>query len=112
MMGLLFLIPEVMIQAWPWKLTPLTARVLGGWFGLIGAGGVLTSRDSRWSAWRIPMQSFTLWAILILVGALRNPQDFAPEGVWNPFSIGMLTSVVGMIVFQVGMEIKRNQISG
>ncbi len=34
----LFLQPELMIRVWPWKLTPLTARVVGGLFALTGVG--------------------------------------------------------------------------
>lgn len=108
-MGLMFLTPEAMMSIWPWKLTPLTARILGGWFALLGVGGIMTSRDPRWSAWRTPMQSITLWAVLVLVGAFRNPQDFAPAGVWNVFTIGTLISVAAMVIFQVGMEFKRRQ---
>src|SRR2546428_13867831 len=32
----LFLAPEIVKQAWPWGLTPLTARAIGAW--LIGIG--------------------------------------------------------------------------
>ena len=35
---LLFLQPDLVIRVWPWKLTPLTARVIGGLFALTGVG--------------------------------------------------------------------------
>ena len=112
MMALLFLTPQTLIDVWPWKLTPLTARIMGGWLGLLGVGGFVTGRETRWSAWRIPVQSITLWAILILVGAWLNPLDFAPAGMWNPFSVGMLLSVIAMLVFQVSLELMRKQANG
>lgn len=102
----MFINPQTIIPIWPWTLTPLTARVLGGWFGLLGIGGLYASQDLRWSAWRIPMQSITFWGILILIGAVMNSQDFT-EGLWNPFTIGTAIVVVSLIAFQVGMEFKR-----
>jgi hypothetical protein len=100
--------PQAMITIWPWGLTPLTARILGGWFGLLGVGGLYASQDNRWSAWRMPMQSITFWGILILIGAFMNPQDFT-IGLWNPFTIGTAVVIVLLIVFQIGMEIRRKQ---
>lgn len=102
----IFINPQAMIPIWPWTLTPLTARVLGGWFGLLGVGGLYTSQDPRWSAWRVPLQSITLWGILILIGAFMNPQDFA-AGLWNPFTIGTAIVILLLVVFQIWMEIQR-----
>lgn len=102
----MFANPQAMIPLWPWTLTPLTARVLAGWFALLGVGGIYASQDPRWSAWRVPLQSITLWGILILIGAFINPKDFT-NGLWNPFVIGTIIVVVILIAFQVGMEVQR-----
>ena len=102
----MFISPETMVALWPWALTPLTARVLGGWFGLLGVGGVYASQDPRWSAWRVPLQAITLWGILIMIGAFLNPQDF-PDGLWNLFTIGTTSVIISLIAFQVGMELRR-----
>jgi peptidoglycan/LPS O-acetylase OafA/YrhL len=104
----MFVFPQFAIDIWPWKLSPLTARVLGGWFSLLGIGGLSTSRDSRWSAWRIPLQSITLWATLVVIGALMNPSDFV-SGIWNSFTIGTLLSILMLVTFQVWMEVQRKQ---
>lgn len=53
----LFLAPAAAQSLWPWDLTPLTARVVGGWFALPGSVGLSLAADSRWSAWRITLQS-------------------------------------------------------
>jgi hypothetical protein len=98
--------PQFAIDVWLWKLSPLTARVLGGWFSLLGVGGLVTSRDLRWSAWRIPLQSITMWATLVLAGAFMNSGDF-PGGVWNAFTIGTGLSILVMVVFQIWMEGRR-----
>jgi hypothetical protein len=104
----MFLAPQFAINIWPWKLSPLTARVLGGWFSLLGIGGLFTSRDPRWSAWRIPLQSIALWASLVVIGAFMNPGDF-PGGVWNSFTIGTLLSVLALVGFQVWMESQKKK---
>jgi len=105
----MFISPQTMISIWPWTLTLLTARILGGWFGLLGVGGLYASQDSRWSAWRVPMQSITFWGILILIGAFMNPGDFT-KGLWNPFTIGTALVVVLLLAFQVRMELQRKRI--
>ena len=108
---LMFISPQTMISIWPWTLSPLTARILGGWFGLLGVGGLYTSQDSRWSAWRMPMQSITFWGILILIGAFMNPQDFT-HGLWNPFTIGTAAVILLLLAFQAGMETQRKRKAG
>jgi hypothetical protein len=100
----MFIFPQPMITIWPWTLSPLTARILGGWFGLLGVGGFYVSQDSRWSVWQVPLQSITFWGILILIGAFINPQDFS-HGVWNPFTIGTLVVILLLAAFQIGMKI-------
>lgn len=99
----MFISPGSIIPTWPWTLSPLTARILGGWFGLLGVGGLYASQDARWSAWRVPLQSITLWGILILIGAYMNRADFT-NGPLNPFTLGTAAVVLLLIFFQVGME--------
>jgi hypothetical protein len=72
--------PTLTIPLWPWSLSPLTARVLGGWAALAGLALVGIARDPRWSAWRLPMQSATIWSGLVLAGAARVWTDFKPDG--------------------------------
>ena len=98
----MFLFPGMVIPIWPWTLSILTARILAGWFSLLGVGGLYISRDTRWSAWQIPLQSITLWAGLVVIGAFQNPTDFS-SGAWNAFTVGTLLSILMLIVFQVSM---------
>ena len=37
--------PTTLIGMWVWTLTPLTARLLGGWFALLAVGGILDAVD-------------------------------------------------------------------
>ena len=63
----LFLQPALMIRVWPWKLTSLTARVIGGLFALTGVGELCIALDARWSAARIALQSQMIGVAAIVV---------------------------------------------
>jgi len=89
-----FIWPTVLIQVWPWSLTPLLARVLSGWGVLLGVGNVAISTDSRWSSWQVASGSIVIWHSLYLVGSFFHSGDFK-DGQWlNWFNL----SVVGLLV--------------
>jgi len=71
-----FLTPQTAIDLWPWQLSPLTARVLAGFTAQVGIAALVLSFDSRWSAWRLIVQSFFVATAFLLVGALRAWDDF------------------------------------
>jgi hypothetical protein len=88
-----FIWPTVLIQVWPWTLTPLTARVLMGWGVLLGVGNIAISTDSRWSAWRVAVGSIFIWHFLYLIGSFIHAGDFK-DGQWlNWYNL----SVVGLL---------------
>jgi hypothetical protein len=104
----MFLAPGAVIPIWPWQLTPLTARVIGGWFSLPAIMGLFLSRDPRWSAWRILLESQIIAFVLILIGVLRAWSDFNPA---NPMTWLFIASLVllsaGIAVLYVSMERRR-----
>jgi len=103
--GFLFVFPQVMIGVWPWTLTPLTARVMGGWFALPGVAGLVLSRDRCWSAWTIPLQSQAVGIALIMLGVARAWGNFdAARPVTWLFVGGMGALLAGIIALYVGME--------
>jgi hypothetical protein len=88
-----FIWPTVLIQVWPWTLTPLTARVLMGWGVLLGVGNIAISTDSRWSSWRVAVGSIFIWHFLYLIGSFIHAGDFK-DGQWlNWYNL----SVVGLL---------------
>jgi hypothetical protein len=95
--ALLFFAPATMIAIWPWHLTPLTARVLGGWWALPGMGGLLIALEPRWSAVRIILQGTLLYTGLLLLGVYRAWADFDPTNpmTWVYLSI-LLVSLFGV----------------
>lgn len=68
--------PQTMIDVWGWKLTPLTARVIGCLTAQVAVGALWLSTDRRWSAWRLIVQTYFVATALLLVGAARAWDDF------------------------------------
>lgn len=71
----MFVQPQWAIDAWPWKLTPFTARVVAGWFSLTAVIGLVIWADGRWSAARIPLQSALIGLGLMLIAMGRAHGD-------------------------------------
>jgi hypothetical protein len=106
----LFLLPDVAIGLWPWKLTPLTARVVAGWFALPGVVGLVLPRDSRWSAWRIMLEAQVIALVLILVAVARAWGEF-DAGNWTTwgFTGGLTLLLAAVITLYTTMELGRRR---
>jgi hypothetical protein len=100
--------PAFAIQAWPWTLTPLTARVMMGWIGLLGVGALIMSFEKRWSGWRVPLEAIVTWHILVLVAAFMNVPDFK-TGIVNWYTIAITVMVVATLIFYPLMEMRHGQ---
>jgi hypothetical protein len=92
---LLLVSPEPMTGVWPWALTPLTARVIGGMLMLLGTFGLTIAGDGRWSAARIPLQSLVVALGAGLVGVVRAWDTFDPG---RPFTWIYLATLVGLLL--------------
>jgi hypothetical protein len=100
----LFVFPERAIALWPWMLTPLTARVMGGIFAL-GIAAVGAFADHRWSAMRIMVQVEVVMLVLILVGAARAVGDVdASNALTWFFAVGFAGLLVASLALYVRME--------
>jgi hypothetical protein len=109
LIGLLFFLqPNFMIGAWPWKLTLLTARVMGTMFALAGAGAICIALDARWSAVRIAFQSQMIALVLVVLAIVFSWSDFRQA---NPltwvFVAGMLFLLVASPLLYLWMERNR-----
>ena len=113
LIGLLFFLqPDFMIGAWPWKLTPLTAAVMGTMFALAGAGAICIALDARWSAVRIAFQSQMIALALVVLAIVFSWGNFRQA---NPltwvFVAGMLFLLVTSPLFYLWMETRLQRIS-
>lgn len=92
---LLLVSPDPMTAVWPWALTPLTARVIGGMLMLLGTFGLTIAADGRWSASRIPLESLVVALAAGLVGVVRAWDTFDPG---RPFTWIYLGTLVGLLI--------------
>ena len=100
--------PDLAISLWPWTLSPLTARVMGGWFALLSVGGFMMARETRWSGWRYEVESIIfVWQTLVLLGALLHREEFKPDGIW--FYIAEALAIMALLGLYVAMERRRRK---
>lgn len=100
----MFLFPAWATSIWPWSLTPLTARIVAGWFTLPGAGSLLIALDPRWSAARIMLEGNLLWLVLLLIAIVRAWDDFDPANVLTWIYIGgLILSLITVAVLTLLM---------
>jgi hypothetical protein len=107
-----FVEPQLAIGTWSWPLTPLTARILAGWFALMGVGSLVLARERRWSACRVALQSFMLWHGLVLAGAFGRAQDFGERGLMNGYVVATATGLAGMGALYLLMEARSRRMAG
>jgi len=105
---LLFLLPDAMIPAWPWTLSPLTARVMAALFVLPGIVGLGIGLDGRWSAARIILQAQIGALVLILLALVlaRTDVDWSRAVAWT-FAAGMIAITAILIGVYITMERRR-----
>jgi hypothetical protein len=110
---LIFIIPDLAIRIWPWQLTPLTARVLAGWLMLPGIGGLVLSREARWSGgWRLMVESVTLGAVLFFIGVARAWSDWQFTNPLNGVILAaLILALVSMLLLYGRVEMMRRSLS-
>ena len=91
----LFLQPGLMISAWPWQLTPLTARVMGALFALTGVGELAIALDVRWSAVRIALESQMIGIVAIGLAIVFSWSNFNQA---NPLTWIFIASILFLLV--------------
>ena len=76
--------PSILDQSWPWRLTPLMSRVIGGWLLFIGAGGLAALVETRYQAYRYYLVAATVWFSVLFVASLLNSNDFDSDRLATP----------------------------
>lgn len=103
-----FINPNFVVDVWPWMLTPLTARLMCGWIGLLGIGALTLSNETRWSGWKIPLESIAIWHVLVFAGAAMKPADFT-TGLINWYTVAIGIMMIGIFVLYSMMEMRRHK---
>src|SRR3954471_8472007 len=100
----LLLWPSVMIDHWPWHLTPLTAQTLGGWFPLPGVTVLMMGLDGRWTAIRITLESQLFGLALILLATARAWEDIdTSNALAYVFVAAIATLFAGLLALEIRM---------
>lgn len=94
--GLVFLaVPDVAIDAWPWTLTPLTARVVGAVLGMYGTVWLAVAVHRTWTGARIPLQAQAIGLAFLLLGVARG-EEVVDWG--NPVAVVIVAGAAAMMV--------------
>lgn len=100
----LLLAPDGVAAIWPWKISPLLARVYGCFFIAYAIGGWLASGEARPAAiLPITASSFALMAFVIVASALHLPRftPGLPTVVWfGAFGIGAIAFAAALMSFR------------
>jgi hypothetical protein len=72
----LYVWPQSAIDAWPWVLTPLTARAVAAFVALPGVAWLAIAVDGRWSAARVMLTTVAIGLVLLLIAVARAWDEF------------------------------------
>jgi hypothetical protein len=101
----LFVFPQTLIPAWPWLLTPLTARVLGAMFALPGVLGLEIALDPSWGAAKRLLEAQFVSFVMILIAILRARSDFASGSmVYTVFLVMLIIIIAALILLFIQMR--------
>lgn len=104
--AVMFVRPSALLSAWPWPLTPLTARTVAAFLSFIAVLWLAFAFERRWSALELPVIGAIVGLTLVGVAALRARHEF--DGLDDPatfaFVIALVGAVVGLSVLTVAMR--------
>lgn len=92
----LFIAPSGVADIWPWSLTPLTARVIGGWYLSGAALQWMLSRTRHVETARVPLLGIIGVTTLQLFGALLNNDHFDGPS-WAVTLYPVYAALLGMV---------------
>jgi hypothetical protein len=95
---------KTVLDTWPWLLTPLMAKIIGGWLLFIATGTLWTAFEARYAAYRYYFPVAAFWFGLLLVASIVNLDDFN-DGISKPLYFAALTAaIVGSLGIYLLME--------
>jgi hypothetical protein len=98
--GLLFLggakvhhFPDGAMSFWPWRLTPLSAQVIGAWLLALSVAAGLAILEGNLNRLLVPATTYTAFGLFQLLVALRYWTQFTPGYQWGWVYVALLVSI-------------------
>lgn len=95
----LYVAPGSAASAWPWPLTPLTARAVASFVALPAVAWLAIAADGRWSASRVMLTTIAIGLGSLLIAVARAWGEFDPT---NPLRLVYVGGLVGTLA-AIGM---------
>jgi len=105
--------PENAIGAWPWPLTPLTARAVAAFVALPGVAWLAIAADGRWSAARATLTTVAIGLVLLLIAVARAWDEFDHTNALSVIYVaGLIATLAVIAVLSVRMKARAAGRSG
>ena len=93
-----FILPSLLIQNFPWKLTPLTTRSLCGWIMILGVVLISMVRENDRARVRFatPLLILVLPTILLQMSRFADQVDWSNTTLWFGLAIAAVLCVCGI----------------
>lgn len=91
----LLLAPQTFSSAWPWALTPLTARAIGVWLLSLGVAAAHSMWENDWQRVQVATVSYMVYGALQLLALARYAQEL---DWYQPISWAYLLFMVSILV--------------
>jgi hypothetical protein len=98
--------PHALASSWPWMLTPLMSRVIGGWLLFIAAGSLCPLFECRYVAYRFYLPTAAFWFSLLLAGSFIHRDDFDWDRIMAPlFVVAVAAAIAAIVAISLRMEL-------
>lgn len=100
----LFASPPTVAPAWPWTLTPFTARVVAAWLVALGVAAVLALRAGDLARLRTPAAAYAVIGTLQVGALVRYPAELAWQGpsAWVYAAMSVAVAATGIYGWRAG----------
>ncbi len=97
--------PRLVLDRWPWTITPLTARTLAAFIAFPAVTWLCLAVDDRWSSFEVPFRTATLGLLLVAAAAVLARDDLdGPAWSVRVFAVVLAGTLAALLVVQVAMQ--------
>lgn len=111
--SVMYVVPSVMIDVWPWQLTELTARTVAAFVSLPAVAWLAMAFDRRWSAARVMVATISAGLVMLLIGVARTWDNFDADNWLTYVYVGGLAVTLGLLIaMSVWLERTAGRVAG